>query len=130
MAEASDRDKASKPTVDEAEFGSILVDDRKLTHDIYVRLDGTVKKRRKSLSKAVYGTSHIVSLAEAEKLYQKGASRLIVGAGYSGMLRLSDEAAEYFDQRRCKVDIRPTPDATHLWNSSREPAIALFHVTC
>lgn len=31
-----------------------------------IRLDGKVKKRKKKLSKAVYGTSHLVSLEEAK----------------------------------------------------------------
>jgi len=65
-----------------------------------MRHRGKVKKRKKALSKAVYGTSHIVSLAQAKHLLQKRARRLIVGTGQQGMVRLSGEAAEYL-QRSC-----------------------------
>lgn len=39
-----------------------------------------MEKRRKKRSKSIFGTSHTVSLNEAEYIYEKGAVRLIVGA--------------------------------------------------
>jgi hypothetical protein len=51
------------------------------------------EKRKKELSKAVYGRSHTISLAEARHIYQKGAARLIIFAGQYGTVELSDEAA-------------------------------------
>jgi hypothetical protein len=55
-----------KPTLDGTEFGSITVDGETFDHDIVIRLSGNVKKRMNRLSKQQYGTSHTVSLAEAE----------------------------------------------------------------
>jgi hypothetical protein len=43
---------------------------------------------RKKLSKATYGTSHTISLDEARHIYQKGAARLIIGAGQYGTIEL------------------------------------------
>jgi hypothetical protein len=64
-------------------------------HDVLIRLGGKVEKRKKKLSKAVYGTSHTISLAEAKHVYQKGAARLLIGAGQHGTVALSQEAAAY-----------------------------------
>ena len=50
-----------------------------------IRLDAHVEKRKKKLSKAIYSTSHIISLDEAKYVYEKGAERLIVGTGQSDM---------------------------------------------
>jgi hypothetical protein len=41
-------------------------------HDVVIRLSGKVKKRKKKLSKAKYGTSHKVSLEEAEHIFEVG----------------------------------------------------------
>lgn len=95
-----------------------------------IRLDGRVEKRKKKLSKEIYGTSHIISLDEAKYVYEKGAERLIVGTGQSGMAKLSDETAEYLKSKGCRVDLQPTPEAIQLWNEAKGAVIALFHVTC
>jgi hypothetical protein len=89
-----------------------------------------VRKRDKALSKAVYGTSHIISLAEIDDLYRKKATRIIIGAGQSGQARLSQEAAEFLKAHDCPVDIGPTPEAIRRWNEAEGAALGLFHVTC
>jgi len=119
-----------KPKIDGTEFGAITIDGSRLEHDVLIRLSGKVAKRKKSLSKAVYGTSHTVSLAEAEYLYEKGAERLIVGAGQNGRVELSDEAADYFAKKKVAVDLAPTPEAIARWNRVKGAVIGLFHVTC
>lgn len=119
-----------KPKIDKTKFGSITVAGEKYEHDILIRLDGKVEKRKKKLSKEVFGTSHIVSLAEAQYVYQAGAARIIIGAGQSGMLKLSDEALDFFTEVNCEVKLYPTPEAVRSWNEASAPAIALFHVTC
>ncbi|MDP1653532.1 MAG: MTH938/NDUFAF3 family protein [Rhodocyclaceae bacterium] len=119
-----------KPKIDGTEFGSITIDGERIEHDVLIRLSGEVAKRKKKLSKAVYGTSHTVSLAEAEYIYETGAERLIVGAGQNGMVALSDAAADYFAKKKVAVDLAPTPAAIARWNKAKGAAIGLFHVTC
>ena len=119
-----------KPRIEATEFGSITIAGQRIEHDVLIRLSGEVAKRRKKLSKAVYGTSHTVSLAEAEYLYEKGAERLIVGTGQDGRVALSGEAAEYFAERGLAVDLAPTPEAIARWNKAKGAVIGLFHVTC
>jgi hypothetical protein len=119
-----------KPRIDQTEFGSITIEGTPFEHDVIIRLRGAVKKRKKKLSKAVYGTSHVVSLDEAKHVYEKGAERLIVGAGQEGLLKLSDEAADYFEDHGCHVDVLPTGQAICTWNDAEGAVIGLFHVTC
>lgn len=64
-----------KPKIDSCEFGSITIDGADFEHDVLIRLSGEIKKRKKKLSKAVFGTSHIISLDEAEYIFEKGAER-------------------------------------------------------
>jgi len=119
-----------KPKIDKTKFGSIVIEGKTFRRDVLIRLGGEVEKRRKKLSKAQYGTSHIVSLEEAKHVYQEGAERLIVGAGQSGLVRLSEEAADYFRRHECDVELLPTPEAIKAWNKAEGAVIGLFHITC
>jgi hypothetical protein len=119
-----------KPKIDRTKFGSITLDGEKVEHDILIRLNGTLEKRKKKLSKEVYGTSHTLSLAEAEFVYEEGAKAIIIGSGQEGILKLSDEAAAFFKKKECKVKLMPTPEAMHEWNKAKSPTIGLFHITC
>lgn len=119
-----------RPKIDSTRFGSITIEGQHYDRDVIIRLDGQVKKRKKKLSKALYGTSHVISRDEAEHVYQAGAERLIIGGGQFGMVRLSDEAEGYFQDRNCQVDVMPTKAAIEAWNEAGEGVIGLFHITC
>jgi hypothetical protein len=119
-----------KIAIDTTSFGSITIAGVQYDHDVVIRSDGKVEKRKKKLSKQVYGTSHVISLAEAEDVYEEGAKRIIIGAGQDGMVRLSHDAAAFFRQAHCAVELMPTPEAVDCWNEDDKPAIGLFHVTC
>ena len=119
-----------KPHIDATKFGSITVDGETFDHDIVIRLSGSVKKRKKKLSKQQYGTSHTMSLAEAENIYDEGAAQVIVRTGQHGVLKLSDEAEGFFKDHGCDVHAVPTPDAIKEWNEAKGKTVAMFHVTC
>lgn len=114
------------------EFGSITINGTTYSHDILIHLSGEVTKRKKKLSKKYYGTSHIISLEEAEFIYEKGCKTLVVGAGQYGNVTLSPEAAEFFEHHDCRVILQPTPEAIDTYNKTgdKAKAIGLFHVTC
>jgi len=116
--------------IDSTAFGSITIGGKTYDHDVLIRTDGSIKKRKKKLSKERYGTSHILSLAEAEHCYEKGAEQIIIGSGQNGMLTLSDEAAAFFETKGCSVTLLPTPQAIKKFNHAGKKSIGLFHVTC
>jgi hypothetical protein len=119
-----------KPKIDETAFGSITIEGKTFEFDVIIRLNGEIEKRKKKLSKVLYGTSHILSLEEAKFVYEKGAQRLIIGSGQDGNVKLSEEATGYFEHKHCQVDVAPTPKAIGTWNKAEGEVIGLFHVTC
>ncbi len=119
-----------KPEINKTKFGSITIDGEKFEHDVVIRLDGSVEKRKKKLSKEIFGTSHIISMAEAAHVYEEGAKWIIIGTGQTGMVKLSDEVDEFFRDKGCQVTLLPTPEAIRCWNEVKEAGIGLFHVTC
>jgi hypothetical protein len=121
-----------EPPIDATQFGSITLGGTVYDHDVLVCPDATVRRRKKKLSKAVYGTSHTISVDEAKYVYHhgEGAQRLIIGAGEYGRVALSPEAADYFARKRCEVVLLPTPEVIATWNEATGNVIGLFHVTC
>ena len=53
--------RTMQPRIDRTQFGSVTIDGKVFEHDVLIRLGGQVEKRKKRLSKAVYGTSHTIS---------------------------------------------------------------------
>jgi hypothetical protein len=72
-------------------FGSITIGGTVFPYDVIVLPDGRVKRRKKKLSKAVYGTSHTISRQEAKYVRKQArdADRRIVGSGQYGNVELS-----------------------------------------
>ena len=116
--------------IDSTIFGAIMIDGKTYEHDVVVRLSGEVVKRKKKLSKKLYGTSHVLSKDEAKFLFEKGCDQVVIGSGQMGNVHLSAEAEAYFERKRCEVVLMPTPEAIRLFNRSRGKRIGLFHVTC
>jgi hypothetical protein len=116
--------------IEGSEFGKITIDGRTYEHDVIIRLSGSVEKRRKKLSKRQYGTSHLISKAEAKFVFEKGCDVVIVGSGHQGNVQLSREARDYFEKKRCNVILQPTPEAVRTFERSKAHKIGLIHVTC
>ena len=116
--------------IDSTVFGAITIDGKTYEHDVVVRLSGEVVKRKKKLSKRLYGTSHVLSEDEAKFLFEKGCDQVVIGSGQMGNVQLSPEAEAYFERKGCEVLLKPTPEAIQTFNRSRARRIGLFHVTC
>jgi hypothetical protein len=119
-----------KPFIESTSFGAITIGHDSFENDVVIRSTGKIVKRKKRLSKEVYGSSHTLSLPEAEFLYEKEVPILIIGSGQHGMMSLSNEAKKFFNEKSISVSLSPTPDAIKEYNNADEPCIGLFHVTC
>jgi hypothetical protein len=124
------RGENMKPKINSTSFGSITVKGGTFEYDILISMNEQVGKRRKKLSKKIYGTSHKISLAEAKYIYEKGVEKIIIGTGQTGYVELSKKARKFFEEEDCKAKLLPTPKAIKLWNRSKGKVIAMFHVTC
>lgn len=123
-------DLTMKPLITDTSFGSITVGGKRFDHDIMITLEGEVRKRKKKLSKAVYGTSHKISLNEIEYVYQRRAEGIIFGSGQYGIARLSEDATRFLMNNNCRFSMSATPEAVQEWNRTEGSWIGLFHITC
>ena len=119
-----------QPVINDTSFGSIAVEGQRYEHDIIITLEGQVKKRKKKLSKSIYGTSHTISLPEIKYVYQDHAEGILIGSGQYGMVSLSEEASEFLERKGCSVLLKKTDEAIEIWNGTGGNWIGLFHITC
>lgn len=119
-----------RPKIDDTWFGSITIGGTRYEYDVIIRLSGKIRKRKKSLSKELYGTSHTLSLAEILELYRPSAERLIIGTGQDDQVRLSHEATAFLAEHNIQVTLLPTPKAVKEWNRAEGSILGLFHITC
>ncbi len=119
-----------EPKIEKYKFGVMRIAGETYEHDVLLRWDGKVRRRKSRLSKKVFGTGHKVSLDEAKQIYKKGAELLIFGTGRYGKVQLSDEAQRYFEKRGVRTVLAPTGEAIKCWNEAKGKVIGLFHLTC
>jgi hypothetical protein len=116
--------------IESTTFGAIKIDGKTYQHDVVIRLSGKVVKRKKKLSKKLYGTSHVLSKVEAKFLFEKGCEQVVIGWGQIGnVVHLSPEAEAYFERKGSEVLLKPTPEAIRMFKQSHAKRIGLFHVT-
>jgi hypothetical protein len=118
------------PQIDTTALGSITIGGKEYHHDVVIRLDGTIHKRKKQLSKKVTGTAHVIALDEIQRVFEKEATDLVIGTGQENQVRLSTEALEFLDGHGVRVIAADTPRALRLWNGAFGKVVGLFHVNC
>jgi hypothetical protein len=77
-----------RPRIEATSFGSITIECREIGNDVILKLDGSVQKRKKKMSKKVYGASHTISLDEARYVFEEGAEMLIFIPFYLAIMAL------------------------------------------
>lgn len=115
-----------KPTIKEKKAGEISINNKMIDFDISINLDGIVIKRDPKTMGEMKSLE--LTLEEANNLYDPNANEMIIGSGGQSKLRLSNEATDFFEEKRCKIKLLPTREAIMYWNRYEGHAIGLFHI--
>ncbi len=118
------------PSVVRARFGEVTIGGKLYTRDVFITVDGEVKKRKKHPARQEHEASHTLHPKEVEKACRGGPEVLFVGTGESGSLKLSDGALRYLSQRSIDCKALPTPEMPEAYNKSNRRKAAVIHVTC
>lgn len=110
--------------------GEVTVGRKAYSRDVYVLVDGKVKKRKKSLARQECGAAHHIGPKELERVCKGGPEVLFVGTGQLGRIELTEEAQRYLQQRAIECRALPTAEAVEAYNASKQRKAALIHVTC
>ena len=118
------------PKINKTSFGEITVDKNTYEKDIYILADGEIKRRKKSLAKKVYGTSHKIGPSELKKICKGNPKAVFIGTGQSGLVELTKEGQQYLAEHGIEAQAVPTPDVIKAFNKCDKHKAALIHVTC
>ncbi|MHC4399775.1 MAG: ROK family protein [Planctomycetota bacterium] len=120
----------SYPQIVDVRFGQVTIGQETYSRDVVIRVDGKVRKRKKSLAKKAYGTSHVVGPEELARVCRGGPEALFIGTGHSGLVEVSAEARRFLSQRSIECCAVPTPELMEAYNDFPKRKAALIHVTC
>lgn len=118
------------PDIQGVEFGAVTVDEEELDYDLYIRANGKVRRRDKKPIRKRHGTSHVLDAEELEEVCKGSPEVVIIGQGFNGMVRLSDDAREYLGSLGVKWQALPTPDAVAAYQAASGRKALFLHVTC
>jgi len=124
------RPRLEYPTIDRVRFGEVSVGGKVYKSDVYIRVDGKVKKRRKSAIRRMYGSLRKIGPEELQKVLKGQPDTLIIGTGYKNRVALTPEAEDFLKTRGMAVELLPTLKAVRAFNQAKGAKAALIHVTC
>jgi hypothetical protein len=107
-------------------FGTITIDGKTYDHDVIIRLSGEVVKRKKKTVKKSTTARHTCF----RKTERQDASSSFLAPGKWAMCAYRRKPRLILQKKGCKVLLRPTPQAIHLFNRSHAKKVGLFRVTC
>ena len=89
-----------------------------------------VEKRRKKLSKRIYGTSHTLSEDEAKFVVENACKQLIFGTGHDANGAAVAGGAAFLNERGCKVIAMKAKAAAQPGNRLDGCPIAVSSISC
>ncbi len=116
------------PVISQAKFGEVTVDQKTYGRDIYIDVDGQVKKRDLGKLQRRYGNVHTVGSKELERLCKGGPEMLLAGTGSEGQLELSEDGQRFLSRRSIQWKLMSTAELVAAYNSAKARKVALIHL--
>lgn len=117
-----------KPTIDTSKGGGISIENMPIDFDFYINPEGKIIKRNLSIPTEDNSSMQILSLNEAGELYDPLINEMIIGCDDKDKIKLSNEATDFFEEKKCKIKLLPLKEAITYWNRYEGHAIGLFHI--
>jgi hypothetical protein len=119
--------------IEQYKFGSITIDGKTYTEDVEVRWTGEVLKWWRK-------ESHLVNVEDLKRAVGQNPDTIVIGSGESGIMKVDEEAKKFIQEKKTKLIIDKTEEATRTFNIINEESkeeegrqnkvIGLFHLTC
>ncbi len=111
--------------IDSYSFGRIVIDGKTYTSDVIIypgRVDASWWRKE----------GHLLQLADLVEALQAKPDVLIIGTGYSGVMRVPKETVDGIVRRGVEVTAERTSKAVEEYNELRgkKTVIAALHITC
>lgn len=110
--------------IESYDFGKIKIDGKEYSHDVIIYPEEVKDWWRDE--------SHWVVIDDFREIVEKKPEVLVIGTGYSGVMRVSDEVKKFLEDLGMKVIIEPTKKACDSYNRlfKEKGVVAALHLTC
>jgi hypothetical protein len=115
-----------KPAISSHNGGHLFIGEQPIENDFIINSEGKVIKREINLLSDK--DLKVLNLDEACECYDPNINEMIIGSTEDNKLRLSNEATDFFEEKRCKVKLLPLQEAVTYWNRYEGHAVGLFHL--
>ncbi|MFQ6107720.1 MAG: Mth938-like domain-containing protein [Thermoplasmata archaeon] len=111
--------------IDSYEFGRIVVNGREYRSDVIIHSEGVDSSWWRK-------EGHSLCVEDLERIMTRHPRILIVGTGYSGVMKVPPEVVKMLDSRGIEVIVRRTAEACKEYNerAGSQGVVAALHLTC
>lgn len=106
-------------------FGKIKIDGRIYTSDVIISENAVpINWQRQD--------SHLLQIDDVEKIIAANPTRVIIGTGFLGLMKVDPEIKTIFMKNNIKLQVEKTKRAVKMYNSlkNKENVVAALHITC
>ncbi len=111
--------------IDSYKFGQMVIEGKSYTKDLIIYPDRVKSPWWRK-------TGHLLTLCDIDDVLAKNPDTLIVGTGYTGLMKVDDEVKKYAKDHEINLIIQKSKQAVRTFNE-RHPktsVFAAFHLTC
>ena len=116
-----------KPIINSQNKDQLIINDQAISYDFYINPDGDIIRRVRESTEE--DRLNILTLTEASDYYDPNINEMIIGWRSDDKLMLSNEATDFFEEKRCKIKLLPLDEAITYWNRYEGHAVGLFHLS-
>ena len=109
--------------IESYDFGRIVIDGRTYTSDVIIFPDRVMDSWWRK-------EGHVLDIEDLKEVIEFGPEILVVGTGYSGIMKVKDETREFLESKGIKVIVKKTKEACDILNSLGINCVGAFHLTC
>jgi hypothetical protein len=112
--------------IEEYGFGRIAIDGRAYTSDVIIRPDRVFSSWWRQ-------EGHQLAPTDLDEVIAARPEVLVVGTGYSGLMRVLPETETYLAEQRIQLVVERTADACQTYNRflrAGRNVVAALHLTC
>lgn len=106
-------------------FGQIFINKEKYNSDLIIFKDHIYDSWWRK-------EGHNLCIDDITEIIDKKPDTLIIGTGYYGLMKVSEELIKYLESNNIEVIIKKTKDACDEYNTlhQKKNVVAAFHLTC
>lgn len=115
--------------IDDYNFGFISINKKKYFKDLIINNEEIIHPW-------IREEGHLLQLKDLKEVKENLKDKdnvVIIGTGYSGLMKVSEEVLDFFEREKLNFLILPTKEAWKKFNEIKKEnkkVIGLFHLTC